>query len=201
VTAREVTPRGSFCVVVADPPWRFSDRLTMSATPRGAAANYPTLSTPDICALPVQAVTATTALLALWTPAALLEDGLAVLRAWSFVPKTIAVWAKTSCDGTGLAFGMGWLFRGACEIALVGTKGSPRPVSRSERNVWLSPALRHSAKPETLQDSLDRMFPEVPKLELFARRARPGWTCVGNQCPATYGEDIRDSLRAHAGDA
>lgn len=187
---------GRFDVIVADPPWRFADRLTMSATRRGAAANYATMSAEDVAGLGVASVASEPSVLALWTPAALLDDGLAVMKAWGFQPKTLTVWAKTTRDGTGLAFGMGRLFRGCCEIALIGTRGSPRPASRSERNLSVSPALRHSAKPETLQDSLDRMFPDVPKLELFARRARPGWTCVGNQCPTTLGEDVRDSLRA-----
>ena len=31
------------------------------------------------------------------------------------------------------------------------------------------------------------MYPDMPRLELFARKARPGWTCWGNQIsdPAT----------------
>lgn len=186
----------AFSVIVADPPWRFNDRLAMSTTRRGAEAHYATMSAEHVAGLCVSRVAAKDCLLALWTPSALLRDGLAVVEAWGFTPKTLTVWAKTRRDGTGLAFGMGWLFRGCCEIALIGTKGAPKPASRSERNVVMSPKLRHSAKPEGLQDSLERMFPASQKLELFARRARPGWTCVGNECPPTLGEDIRDSLRA-----
>jgi N6-adenosine-specific RNA methylase IME4 len=36
------------------------------------------------------------------------------------------------------------------------------------------------------------MFPNTEKLEMFARRIRPGWTCIGNE--VCNGEDIRDSL-------
>lgn len=35
----------------------------------------------------------------------------------------------------------------------------------------------HSAKPEGLQDWLDCL--PGPRCELFARRPRPGWTCIG----------------------
>jgi N6-adenosine-specific RNA methylase IME4 len=38
------------------------------------------------------------------------------------------------------------------------------------------------------------MFPQWRKLELFARRHRPGWTCLGNESPMTNGEDIRESI-------
>ena len=43
---------------------------------------------------------------------------------------------------------------------------------------------------------LDIMFPgdDINKIELFARRDRPGWKCIGNENPSTIGQDIRDSL-------
>jgi N6-adenosine-specific RNA methylase IME4 len=198
VTHRRSDPFG---VVVADPPWRFTDRLSMSATRRGAAAHYATMSVAELVALPVANIVAPNAVLALWTPAALQRDGLAVLAAWGFASKGVYIWTKSTKNGRGLAFGMGHLFRGCAEIALIGNRGSTPPTSRRERNVSLSPALRHSKKPEHLQDSLDRMFPDAQKLEIFARRARPGWTCIGNEAPSTPGEDIRDSLRSLASGA
>jgi len=125
---------------------------------------------------------------------------------------------KTIADNLPLAFGMGRLRRAAKEVVLVGIKGSPykhldnksiRDVVFSADNqesdghwfeselVSFAPNLGHSAKPECVQDDLDLMFPEGNRLELFARRDRvgdPHWTCVGNECPSTEGEDIRDSL-------
>ena len=38
------------------------------------------------------------------------------------------------------------------------------------------------------------MFPKYKKIEIFARRERKGWTVIGNECPATKGQDIYDSL-------
>jgi len=96
-----------------------------------------------------------------------------------------------------LAFGMGRLFRQTHEIALVGTRGKVygNLKNKSQRSVHFGPVLKHSAKPEKIQDMLELMFPEGHKVELFARRSRKGWTCLGNQCPDTEGEDIRDSLK------
>lgn len=96
-----------------------------------------------------------------------------------------------------LAFGMGRLFRQTHEIALVGTRGKVygNLKNKSQRSVHFGPVLKHSAKPETIQDMLELMFPAGNKIELFARRSRKGWTCLGNQCPDTEGEDIRDSLK------
>lgn len=94
-----------------------------------------------------------------------------------------------------LAFGMGRLFRQTHEICLIGVSNNKIYKfleNKSQRSVSLEPNLRHSAKPEDLQNSLDTMFPSGDRLELFARRHRPGWVCLGNEI--CNGEDIRVSL-------
>lgn len=95
-----------------------------------------------------------------------------------------------------LAFGMGRLFRQTHEVALVGVRGKiyDKLKDKSQRSVHFHPSTKHSTKPEALQDMLEKMFPKAKRLELFARRDRPGWTCVGLECPSTLGEDIRISL-------
>lgn len=106
--------------------------------------------------------------------------------------KTITDYSKLR---ESLAFGMGRLFRQTHEICLIGTSDNGIYKSlknKSQRSVSFGENLKHSAKPEHLQDSLDIMFPEGKKLELFARRHRPDWTCLGNEI--CDGEDIRDSL-------
>jgi N6-adenosine-specific RNA methylase IME4 len=178
-------------VVVADPPWAFSDKLKMSDVKRGAEANYRTLTIKDIAALPVPDWCYADALLALWVPSSLLADGMHVMEKWGFVQKQIYTWVKTTKNG-GIAFGMGRQFRGATEHALIGTRGRPKPASKSERNIDHFLGLPHSKKPEQLQDRLEKMYPEGPYLELFARRVRDNWMCVGNQAPGLEGVDIRD---------
>lgn len=54
-------------------------------------------------------------------------------------------------------------------------------VDHMNGQVILSPRSKHSQKPETVQDRIDLMYPTQKKLELFARRTRPGWVCTGNQ--------------------
>jgi N6-adenosine-specific RNA methylase IME4 len=168
-------------VVIADPPWAFEDGLVMGKTKRGASAHYATLSAEEIAAIPVKDWCEPDSVLALWTPAALLADGLAVVAAWGFRQTQVVVWVKRTRSG-GLQMGMGRQFRSACELALIGVRGSPTPDSRSERNVFECAPLGHSVKPDTLHAMLARMYPGGPFLELFARRASPGWTCVGLEC-------------------
>ncbi len=97
-----------------------------------------------------------------------------------------------------LNFGMGRLFRQSHEIALIGVKGKiySKLQNKSQRSVIFGVNEKHSKKPDLLQDKLELMFPDCVGhfLEMFARRDKPNWTCIGNQCPSSFGEDIRVSL-------
>lgn len=184
-----------FRVICADNPWRFDD----TAGKRGAAANYDLLDLEAICALPVRQLAEPDALLALWVPNSMIADGCRVMSSWGFEQKQCWTWVKTAGGPSGLAFGMGRLGRNCTEQVLIGTRGSLRDHvgSRSERTAFLAPPMKHSEKPEVLQDMLDRLVPTGDRLELFARRARPGYACWGNESPETQGRDIRDVIAEH----
>lgn len=189
-----------FGVIVADPPWRFSDNLKYEkrdSVVRGVNLMYPTLNLAEIKALPIAELAAENSLCALWVPSAFLKAGIDVLEAWGFEYKQLWIWGKTSKKNPlHLAFGMGRLARNCHEPCLVGIKGkyTKHLKDRSQRNLFMHPSLKHSQKPESVQTSLEKMFPDWDKLELFARRDRMGWTCVGNEAPGTLDEDIRDSI-------
>jgi N6-adenosine-specific RNA methylase IME4 len=199
-----------FNLIAADPAWRFSDPLEMSDVKRGATAQYKsTMSLQEIVELSyyTRRLAADDSVLVLWVPDSMLEDGLRVMRVWGFQHKQIVTWVKTGVDEKRLdpenipedlqmGFGMGRIFRCADEHALIGTRGQPLKLlsDRATRNVFLHPNLKHSAKPDNVMMALDKMFPGASKLEMFARRTRPGWVSVGNECPSTMGEEIKYSL-------
>lgn len=54
---------------------------------------------------------------------------------------------------------------------------------------------RHSAKPIAVYDALDRLYPDVTKVRLFAREERPGWYSYGNEIT---GNDIKIDMRTFA---
>lgn len=198
-------------LIAADCPWPFADPLTMSKTKRGAAANYNVLDIDAIKKLNVESLAADDAILALWVPSSLIQDGLDTMKAWGFRFTQTSIWVKTKKDpfknlpenlkeinwDQFLAFGMGRLFRACHEVALLGVRGKvyQKIINKSIRSVFFAPNLKHSAKPEIFQDNLEKLIgKDCNKLELFARRDRAGWTCVGNQNPSTLNEDIRDSI-------
>jgi N6-adenosine-specific RNA methylase IME4 len=197
-------------VIAADPSWQFGDRLTMSDVPRGSASNYEVMTAEDIVQLDVRSVAADDAVLLLWCPAALISTGLCTMESWGFQMKQIWTWVKTGRheerldsddvpEDLGMAFGMGRLARNACEFALVGTRGKiyPHLQHRGIRNVFLAPSYKHSEKPWKVAEALELMFPDFAKLELFARRARPGWTTIGLEVPGDP-RDVRDFVKSSA---
>ena len=88
-----VGPR-RFACILADPPWRFTNRTGKVAPEHRRLSRYGTLDTPAIGALPVAELAATMAHLYLWVPNALLPEGLQVMRAWGFQYKSNLVWHK-----------------------------------------------------------------------------------------------------------
>jgi N6-adenosine-specific RNA methylase IME4 len=112
-----------------------------------------------------------------------LPDGLRVLEAWGFKYRTTLVWVKERV-------GMGDLFRLQHELLLVGVHGDvpmPSPPTRPS-SVITAPRRGHSEKPEELYTIIESMFPDLPRVELFARRRRPGWDAWGNQLGILGGE-------------
>ena len=200
-----------FNVIVEDSPWRFQDKLkNKQGVPRSADDNYSTMGLEDLMGLDVCELSADWSVLALWCPTSMLfTHGHPVMEARGYSFRQEWTWVKTGAgvdiaeetpipEDPALAFGMGRLARSCKESVLIGVRGKvyDHLLSHSERDVFFAPNLGHSQKPEELQNKLDRMFGPVPRLELFARRERPDWICVGAECPATLGEDIRASISA-----
>src|SRR5262245_45254133 len=166
---------GAIVTLLADPPWRFGDSLP--GPKRGAAKNYATMSTDDLCRLVLPDVAAD-ARLFLWRVASMQEEALRVMRAWGFVPKAEVVWVKKTVHGKR-HFGMGRTVRMEHEVCLIGARGRPPLLSRSVRSVFEAPYTKHSGKPDAFYDIVESLSPG-PYCELFAERRRAGWQSIGN---------------------
>jgi N6-adenosine-specific RNA methylase IME4 len=57
----------------------------------------------------------------------------------------------------------------------------------------------HSEKPDIFATEIARLFPHVPKLEMFARKARPGWDSHGNEVAPAADFTIPDDLSIPTG--
>jgi N6-adenosine-specific RNA methylase IME4 len=174
--------QGCYGTILADPPWRFSNRTGKIAPEHRRLSRYATLSFKEIRGIPVSSVAAQRSHLYLWVPNALLTEGLEVMRAWGFIYKTNIVWHKIRKDGGPDGRGVGFYFRNTTELVLFGIKGQLRTLSpgRSQVNVIRVPKREHSRKPDELYSIIEACSPG-PYLELFARGSRPGWSQWGNE--------------------
>lgn len=178
----------SFATVMADPPWRFTNRTGKVAPEHTRLSRYPTLELDQICALPVAEQVADAAHCYLWVPNALLPEGLQVLDAWGFSYKSNIIWHKIRKDGGSDGRGVGFYFRNVTEILLFGVRGKNArtlPPGRRQVNLFATRKREHSRKPDEQYEIIESCSPG-PYLELFGRGKRGGWTVWGNQAEDDY---------------
>ncbi len=187
---------GGFQTVLADPPWRFTNRTGKVAPEHRRLDRYSTMTLADISAIPVHEVTAANSHLYLWVPNALLPDGLHVMEAWGFRYVSNIIWAKRRKDGGPDGRGVGFYFRNVTEVLLFGVRGSMRtlPPARSQVNMIETRKREHSRKPDEQYDLIEACSPG-PRLEMFARHPNPGWTAWGDEAS----EDVSPRGRTHRG--
>jgi N6-adenosine-specific RNA methylase IME4 len=203
---RDFLNKEKFGTVMADPPWRFTNRTGKIAPEHKRLARYPTMTFDEICELPVAEHLEPTAHCYLWVPNALLPEGLRVLKAWGFEYKSHIVWEKIRKDGGPDGRGVGFYFRNVTEMLLFGTRGKgARTLQPGRRQVNVIQAeasdiiqaqepdgdllktrkREHSRKPDEQYDIIEACS-WGPFLELFGRGVREGWTVWGNQADVDY---------------
>ena len=188
-------PRNHFAVVLADPPWHFRVYNEETGSSRAASNHYRTMDLADIRSLPVTTLAARDACLFLWTTAPFLEQAFTVIAAWGFKYSSNLVWTKDRV-------GTGYWARSQHEHLLIGKRGNfraPAPAHRPS-SVIQAPRREHSRKPDHVYEIIERAFPDLPKIELFARQARPGWIAWGDEAPSTtHQNEINISDRSGLG--
>jgi N6-adenosine-specific RNA methylase IME4 len=174
-------------IIYADPPWTYDDKALNGN--RGACCKYDLMSLAALKALEVPS--ADDCILFLWVTMPKLPDSLELIGAWGFTFKTTAfVWVKTNPKSGTPFFGMGRWTRSNAEMVLLATKGHPKRVSAGVSQILCaeqpdtleSPILKpHSRKPNEIRERIVTLCGDVPRLEMFAREASPGWDVFGNQ--------------------
>jgi len=159
----------------------------MSNGPGGAVRHYPTVTLDDLRTLDVPGISARDSLLFMWATNPHLDQAIDLGKAWGFAWATVAfVWDKERVNP-------GFYTMSQCELCLVFKKGKI-PSPRGARNVrQLVTAKReaHSQKPDEVRRRIERMFPLLRKIELFARErdglapADTHWTRWGFEAERT----------------
>ncbi|GDX71186.1 DNA methyltransferase [Chloroflexota bacterium] len=183
-------PRGPYAVAAIDPPWTWSAR---SAKGEGRSPRYPRMTIAEIASLPVRDLLAPDAVVLLWVTDPLLPRALDVVRTWGLTYKTVGFcWTKRMPSGAE-HLGGGYYTRANPEQCWVLTRG--KGVSRADRAVrrlLAAPVRAHSEKPDQFYSEVERLFGNVRRVDVFARRKRDGWDALGDEID---GRDIHDAIR------
>ncbi|TGR83316.1 S-adenosylmethionine-binding protein [Mesorhizobium sp. M2D.F.Ca.ET.223.01.1.1] len=171
----ELSTEVRYPIIYADPPWRY-ENPPMGGTNRSIENHYPTMTLEEICALPVADLATEDAMLYLWATAPKLAECMQVIAAWGFEYRTNLVWDKE-------VIGMGYHARNQHEILLVAKRGEipPPEAGKQPASVHRERRTEHSAKPEFYYEMIEQAYPQLPKIELFCRSPREGWSVWGNQ--------------------
>jgi len=171
-----------FGTILADPPWRFTNRTGKMAPEHKRLKRYATMTLEDIYKLPIADLAKSQSHLYLWVPNALIAEGLETMRRWGFTYKSNLVWYKVRKDGGPDGRGVGFYFRNVTELVLFGVRGSLRTKDpgRTQTNVIVTRKREHSRKPDEQYDLIERCS-HGPYLELFARFPRKKWHQWGDE--------------------
>jgi N6-adenosine-specific RNA methylase IME4 len=188
--ARIATPLDTstrYPVILADPGWRFEAWSRETGMDRAADNHYRTEALAEICALPVGALAADEAVLFLWVAVPMALNAGKVIEAWRLEYCSQFVWPKVAEEAMLSAplqgFGTGYWNRNQHELLYVATRGAfptPLPGDRIS-SLIVAPRGRHSEKPTAVYEMIERAYPNLPKIELFARSLRPGWSAWGDE--------------------
>ena len=173
------TLKQRYKVIYADPPWYFKS-FSKKGEARSATRHYNCMSVDDICNIDVNRIADDNSVLLMWVTDPYLLDAFKVMESWNFTYKTVGfTWVKTN-KSKGYFTGMGYWTRSNPEMCLLGTRGKPKRLDMSIKQLVVSQRREHSRKPDEVYDRIEKML-EGPYLEMFARKTRQGWDNFGNE--------------------
>jgi N6-adenosine-specific RNA methylase IME4 len=171
-------------LIVADPPWKQSKggKKSVRKNSSGKPLDYPVCSLDEIKEHLRQATSLARGenlILFLWTIDKYLFEAQQIAEELGYKLHARMIWNKVT--GIPAAFTV----RYGHEYLLYMYKGKLTPVATEERGkihtVFTEKVQRHSQKPEVSYEIIDRLYPNLKKLELYARRERDGYDSWGNE--------------------
>lgn len=172
-------------IIYTDPPWQQSKGGKKSARPNssGGRLSYPTMSIEDISSLHenvFRELTEEKHNVFMWTIDKYIIDTEQFMKKLGYTRHARIIWDKITGQATAFTVRFTheyllWFYKkGDILMPAKDTRGKYSDVIREQ-------VKRHSQKPEYAYEMLEDMFPDVRKLELFARNKRDGWDCWGNE--------------------
>lgn len=175
----------TYQLICADPPWKQSKggRKAVRENSSGKPLDYPVCSLDSIKEHLLQAssLQPKNAILFLWTIDKYLFEAENMAKELGYKLHARMIWNKV--NGIPAAF----TIRYGHEYLLYMYKGKLIPVENSMRgkihSVFTEKVVRHSQKPEISYEIMEKLYQNLTKLEMYARRARESWDRWGLEAP------------------
>ncbi len=150
------------------------------------------MNTNEMAQLPIGQVVAREGYVFLWTTNKYLGDAFSLLVAWGLSYRQTLTWCKPEVGGLGGMFGTN------VEFVLIAQRINPGTYAHGSRTnrervptSWFQwPSGEHSEKPDDFYAVAQRVAPG-PYMDVFARKRRDGWICIGD---AVDGREITAAL-------
>ncbi|MCP5074342.1 MAG: S-adenosylmethionine-binding protein, partial [Rhodobacteraceae bacterium] len=180
-------PVAAFPIGYVDVPWE--NKVWSEETGTAKNPPYPCMSVEEICELCAGENSPFTdaAVLFFWRKANNVVEALQVIGAWGFCSKSEMIWDKVH-------IGNGRWVRDRHEVLMICSRGGmPAPVpGDNPESLYSEAKAGHSRKPAWFAEQITRIYPDLPKLELFQRRQSltkgdvrlkrgSGWKFWGNE--------------------
>lgn len=173
----------TYGLIYADPPWKQSKggKKSVRENSSGKPLDYPTCSLDEIKEHLRLATESTTenSILFLWTIDKYLFEAQQIAESLGYKLRARMIWDKVT--GIPAAFTV----RYGHEYLLYMYKGKLTPVAKDERGkihtVFRERVTKHSKKPDIAYEIIERLYPDLKKLEMYARETRDGWDSFGNE--------------------
>ena len=173
----------TYGLIYADPPWKQSKggKKSVRENSSGKPLDYPTCSLDEIKEHLRLATESTTenSILFLWTIDKYLFEAQQIAESLGYKLHARMIWDKVT--GIPAAFTV----RYGHEYLLYMYKGKLSPVAKDERGkihtVFRERVTKHSKKPDIAYEIIERLYPDLKKLEMYARETRDGWDSFGNE--------------------
>lgn len=187
--------------ILVDCPWRYQN---YGAKKHGAArGHYPGMKFEALLEIPVARWAAEGAVLFQWATWPKLDEAMSLVELWGFGHVSAVPWVKTCPSSGEIRCGIGTWAQATSELLIIARRGKvkrladppkmrgllvgSREVDDDAGELWraldrglvfYAPRGVHSKKPVGVHEYIERTVPG-PRLELFGREERPGWTVWG----------------------
>lgn len=178
----------TYKTIVIDPPWHSS--ISNDIDPMGKISpSYNGMNLEELKALPIPGLIdeGEGAHVYLWVTNRTVRHGFELLEHWGLRYITMLTWVKHR-------MGTGHYFRNATEHVLFAVCGSLSLARKDARTHFEGKRTTHSTKPDTFYELVESTS-YAPRIDVFAREERPGWSAWGTDAPVISLQEVGDNAR------